>query len=153
MSTGQFESAWQDLLVDHSQFPRHHGSLDHSSHRAEGENPLCGDRVRLELDIDEGGHINAARFTATGCAISVASASIMTDAIQGLGKAQALELFGQVHHMLTTGHHDSATGQADLDALRLVNRFPLRVKCATLCWHTLRQAIEGRRGLVTTETP
>ena len=152
MNTGQLESAWQDLLVDHSQFPRHHGRLEYSSHEAEGENPLCGDRVRLELDIDDGGHIRAARFTATGCAISLASASIMTDAIQGLRKEQALELFGQVHDMLTTGQTDPGTGNADLDALRLVNRFPLRVKCASLCWHALRQAIEGRPGLVTTES-
>ncbi|NNE04437.1 MAG: SUF system NifU family Fe-S cluster assembly protein [Xanthomonadales bacterium] len=151
MSAAGAERRWQDLIVDHSQFPRHHGSLEKPTHHAEGENPLCGDRVRLYLDVGASGTIDKARFEATGCAISLASASLLATAIQGLKRDQALQLFDQARAMLTTGEAVSGIDDAELEALRLISRFPMRVKCASLCWHTLRQALRGAEGTVSTE--
>lgn len=146
------ERAWQDLIVDHSQFPRHHGAIASASHQAEGENPLCGDRVHIFLNLGNDGNIELAKFEATGCAISLASASILTDAVQGQSPDEALRMFEQARNMLTTGKAEPGTGGSDLEALRLVSRFPMRVKCASLCWHVLREAIVGVGETVTTES-
>jgi nitrogen fixation NifU-like protein len=142
---------WQELIIDHSQFPRRRGCLEHASHQASGENPLCGDRVRLYLEMDEQGLIRDARFEATGCAISLASASMLAAALPGRSRAQALELFSEVHGLLTGAGWRGAQAPGELEALGLVARFPLRVKCATLSWHVLRQALEGGSTTVTTE--
>lgn len=144
---------WQDVIVDHSQFPRHHGRIECPSHRAEGENPLCGDRVRLYLDIDDHGTITEARFEATGCAISLASASLLTASVRGKSREQAMALFEQAHDMITSGNAVAELASDEVEALRLVSRFPLRVKCASLSWHTLREALAGGAGPVSTEQP
>jgi len=151
VNDGDKARLWQDVIVDHSQFPRHHGKPGRISHQAEGENPLCGDRVRLYLEIDPTGTITTARFEATGCAISLASASLLTVAVQGQSRQQAMALFEQARDMMTSGNAVAALASKDIEALRLVSRFPLRVKCASLSWHALRQALSGGEGPVSTE--
>ena len=151
MEKGTQEQLWQDLIVDHSQFPHRQGRLEAATHSGEGENPLCGDRVRLYLDIDHDDLIRSARFEATGCAISLASASMLADAVEGLGRDQAQSLFERTRALLTGQASDSVVPKGDLQALQLVSRYPLRVKCASLCWHVLNSALSGRSEPVSTE--
>ena len=134
------ESLYRELIVDHGARPRNHGRLDAPTHEAVGDNPLCGDRVTLQLTVDPNGVIRAARIEATGCAISTASASLLTEAIEGLTIGEAQSLFDRVHEMMTT---DCAVDEdlGSLAALSVARRYPMRVKCATLSWHALREAI------------
>ncbi len=146
------ESAWRDVIVDHSQFPRRHGRLQRATHGGEGENPLCGDRVRLDLQVDESGVIRDARFEATGCAISLASASLLASHVVNTDEAGARALFAQVHRLLTGPEAEAGPDlDEELQALQLVRRYPLRVKCATLAWHVLRNALAGINEVVSTE--
>ncbi|NND43920.1 MAG: SUF system NifU family Fe-S cluster assembly protein [Xanthomonadales bacterium] len=145
------QQKWQETLVDHSQFPRRHGRLETATHEASGENPICGDRVRLYLEVDAEQRIRNARFEATGCAISLASASLLATHLVGLDCTQARELFRAVRGVLTGADWPPGLTIGELEALELVQRFPLRVKCASLSWHVLRQALEGGTNSVTTE--
>jgi nitrogen fixation NifU-like protein len=145
------ESLWKEVIVDHSQFPRRHGRIDTPSHQGIGENPFCGDRVSLQLQIDDAGRIRDAAFEATGCAISLASASLLTDKLVGRTVMQAGQLFDAVHQRLTGDMPDPGDGLGELEALVLVRRYPSRVKCATLCWHVLKSALEGVTGVASTE--
>ena len=140
---------YRDVIVDHNRSPRNRGTLPAATHRADGDNPLCGDRLRLELDI-AGDVIRDLRFEGSGCAISTASASLMSAAVKGRTRAEAAELFGAVHGMLTGGPVDSAR-LGKLAALGGVRAFPARVKCASLAWHTLNAALAGGHEPVTTE--
>jgi nitrogen fixation NifU-like protein len=142
---------WKDVIIDHSQFPRRHGRLERASHEGHGENPVCGDRVHLQLLIDDSGLITDAGFEATGCAMSVASASLLSDNLLNRSIAQAEELFQAVHALLTGNPDAPATGLGELEALSLVKQYPSRVKCATLCWHVMRGALSGRQEMATTE--
>jgi nitrogen fixation protein NifU and related proteins len=151
LNHGPQEQQWQQTLVDHSQFPRRHGPLESATHQATGENPLCGDRVRLYLELDSGERIREARFEATGCAISTASASLLAAAMAGLTRAEAMGLFEAVHGVLTGSDWPEGVEAGELEALCLVRKFPLRVKCASLSWHALRQALSTGSGNVTTE--
>jgi nitrogen fixation NifU-like protein len=139
---------YQELILDHNRRPRNCGHLDHPDHCAVGHNPLCGDRITIELHVADG-VIQDVRFEGAGCAISTASASLMTEAIKGRPVAEAKALFDRFHRLVTTGEGDGDLGK--LAAFAGVERFPVRVKCATLAWHTLLAALDARRDVVTTE--
>lgn len=139
---------YQEVIVDHGRRPRNFGPLPGASHQAEGYNPLCGDRLTLRLKL-AGGVIEDARFEGVGCAISTASASLMTEALKGLAAAQAEALFSAFHAMLTGD--GPVAGLGKLETLAGVREFPTRIKCATLAWHTLRAALHADRQPVSTE--
>jgi nitrogen fixation protein NifU and related proteins len=135
---------YRDVIVDHNRQPRNFGKIDHADAQADGHNPLCGDKLTVYLTIN-GDRIADAKFDGSGCAISVASASLLTDAVRGKSVAEAEQLFQEVHTVLT--HHDAPVDLASLGklaALTGVREFPARVKCATLCWHTLDAALQAR---------
>ena len=140
---------YRDVIVDHNRSPRNRGRLESATHHADGDNPLCGDRLRLDVEL-AGELIRDLRFEGSGCAISTASASLMSEAVKGRTRGEATELFGAVHAMLTGGAVDPAR-LGKLAALAGVRQFPARVKCASLAWHTLNAALAGRREPVTTE--
>ncbi len=138
----ELNDLYRDVILDHNRRPRNFGPLEPADVSVEGFNPLCGDRLTLRLKMD-GGMIADIRFDGQGCAISTASASLMTEAVKGLTRSQALELFDRVHRLLT----DDAAGADDLGKLAAlcgVREFPARVKCASLCWHTLASALHSR---------
>jgi nitrogen fixation NifU-like protein len=140
---------YRDVIVDHNRSPRNCGRLPAASHHAEGNNPLCGDRLHLDVDL-AGDVIRDLRYEGSGCAISTASASLMSEAIKGRTRTEAARLFGAVHRMLT-GEADEASRLGKLAALSGVRQFPARVKCASLAWHTLNAALAGDARPVTTE--
>ena len=141
---------YRDVIVDHNRKPRNRGRLDAATHRAEGDNPLCGDRLRLFLEVRDD-VIRDLRFEHSGCAISTASASLMSEAVKGRSRAEVDALFDAVHRMLTTRDAVSGASLGKLAALGGVREFPARVKCASLAWHTLRGALAGDAAPVTTE--
>jgi len=137
----ELKDLYRHVILDHNRRPRNFAPLEPADVSVEGFNPLCGDRLTLRLRMD-GGRIADIRFDGQGCAISTASASLMTEAVKGLTRSQALELFDRVHRLLT----DDAAGPDDLGklaALSGVHEFPARVKCASLCWHTLASALHS----------
>ena len=143
---------YQQLIVEHNRAPRNFKQLAHPTRRAEGANPLCGDQISLEVELD-GDRIADVGFQGSGCAISQASASLLTGAVLGKTKAEAEALFREVHTMLTSGPgipvDTSKLGK--LAALGGVRQFPVRVKCASLPWHTLHAALQSAAEPVTTE--
>ncbi|HEY6095686.1 MAG TPA: SUF system NifU family Fe-S cluster assembly protein [Gallionellaceae bacterium] len=139
---------YQETILDHYRQPRNAGTLPGANRTAEGYNPLCGDRVKLYLQV-EGGVIRDARFEGTGCAIATASASLMTESIKGKREDEALRLLEQIHGMVTDGSIAGDAGK--LAVLGGVHEFPQRVKCATLAWHTLKAALDNAVEPVTTE--
>lgn len=143
---------YQQIIVDHSRNPRNHHSLEHASRRAEGDNPLCGDRISVELSLD-GDRISDVAFEGKGCAISQASASLMTVTVKGRTVAEAQDLFGRFHTMATADPASpvDASGLGKLAAFAGVRRFPARVKCAILAWHTLNAALSSSPAPVSTE--
>ena len=137
---------YRDVIVDHNRNPRNFGKLEPADARADGHNPLCGDRLTVYANLD-GDRIREVRFDGSGCAISVASASLLTEAVKGRRLAEVKDLFEDVHALLT--RHDADVDPAKLGklaALSGVREFPARVKCASLCWHTLNAALDGRTG-------
>jgi nitrogen fixation NifU-like protein len=141
---------YQEVILDHTKRPRNFGTLEGSNHRAEGYNPLCGDRVELTVRVD-GDSIRDLRFEGSGCAISTASASLMTEALKGRTIAEANHLFERFHGVVTGAVAPDADALGKLSVMGGVAAYPLRVKCATLAWHTLRAALEGSDEPVTTE--
>ena len=143
---------YQQIIVDHNRAPRNFKKLPHPTREAEGANPLCGDQIKLEVEL-AGDRIADIGFQGSGCAISQASASLLTGAVQGKSTADAQELFRQVHAMLTSapGTPVDTAKLGKLAALAGVRQFPVRVKCASLPWHTLRAALESTAEPVTTE--
>ncbi|HLN29268.1 MAG TPA: SUF system NifU family Fe-S cluster assembly protein [Gemmataceae bacterium] len=142
---------YQDLIKDHSKKPRNFRVLEGDARRVEGYNPLCGDRFTIYLDMD-GGVVKDVAFQGTGCAISTASASMMTQCLKGKTRAEAEQLFQKFHHLLTG--ETSEAEEMELGKLAVfsgVRKFPVRVKCATLAWHTLRAALEGAEKTISTE--
>jgi nitrogen fixation NifU-like protein len=130
--------------LDHSRHPRHYGALDGASHKAEGYNPLCGDRVTVYLKLAEDGRVADIRFEGKGCAISQASASMMTDLLKGRTQADAKKLMEGFLH-LVKGEEAGDLSEEDretLDVMGGISEFPMRVKCATLAWHTYKNALE-----------
>ncbi len=139
---------YQEVIIDHGRHPRNFHQLEHANCQAEGFNPLCGDQLTLYLQVvDE--VIHDAAFVGTGCAISTASTSLMIEAIKGMKVFDAEKLFKQFHEMLTENDANHHLGK--LQALAGVREFPMRVKCATLAWHTLMAALEKRGNVVSTE--
>jgi len=135
---------YQEVILDHSRHPRHFGELANANRVGEGHNPLCGDRVKVYLVVDDAGRIAAVSFQGRGCAISQASASLMTDLIKGRTIAEAECLMGGFLH-LVKGEDAADIAPADrehLDVMAGVSAFPMRVKCATLAWHTMKSALE-----------
>ena len=141
---------YRDVIVDHNRRPRNRGPLPGATHRAEGNNPLCGDQIRVFLQMKDE-RIGELRFEGTGCAISTASASLMSEAVRGHTRAETAELFAAMHRMLTTPGTAPDPQLGKLAALAGVREFPARVKCASLCWHTLNAALAGDPQPVTTE--
>lgn len=142
---------YQEVIVDHNRSPRNFGKLDDADRRLEGFNPLCGDRLTLYLKLDND-RITDISFDGSGCAISVASASLMTEAMKGKTVSEAEEIFNRFHELVTA---DTAPPDFEkfgkLAALAGVRDYPTRVKCATLCWHTLHSALTGDETPVSTE--
>jgi nitrogen fixation protein NifU and related proteins len=144
------QDLYRDVILDHNKRPRNFGSLDTASAHAEGHNPLCGDRLTVSLRM-EGERIEDIRFEGKGCAISTASASLMTEAVKGKDRAAVRALFERVHALLTAPQAAAAADLGKLAALSGVREFPARVKCASLCWHTLNAALEHGAATVSTE--
>lgn len=144
---------YRELILDHARSPRHFGRLNEATHTARGINPLCGDQLQLFLRLDQAERIAEASFEGTGCAISVASASLLTDRIIGMPAAEALDLFAALTEELRgeTGNAGATHELGKLKALSGVREFPARVKCATLAWHALDSAISQRSVAATTE--
>jgi nitrogen fixation NifU-like protein len=131
---------YRDVILDHNRQPRNFGRLEPSDAQADGYNPLCGDRLSVFVRLD-GDRIEDLRFEGKGCAISTASASLMTEAVKGKSRAAVAELFGRIHTLLTTQDAPPSQDLGKLAALSGVREYPARVKCATLCWHTLNAAL------------
>jgi len=140
---------YQEVILDHNRRPRNFHALAEPSHSAEGYNPLCGDRLTLYLKVN-GDTIEDVSFEGAGCAISKASASLMTDAVKGRTRAEAEALFARFHRMVTTPPDQPVEEMGKLSSLAGVREFPVRVKCASLAWHTLKAAFSNER-LTSTE--
>jgi len=141
---------YRDVIVDHNRRPRNFGRLAGATHIAEGNNPLCGDKLQVFVEIKDD-VIRDVRFEGSGCAISTASASMMSEAVKGKSRAEVAALFASVHGMLTRHDATADPGLGKLAALAGVREFPMRVKCASLCWHTLNAALAGAAAPVSTE--
>ena len=146
-------SLYQEVILDHSKKPRNYRVLEGADHQAEGYNPLCGDRVTVYVKL-ENGRISDLSFQGSGCAISTSSASILTETLKGKTLEEADTLFEKFHALVTGETSGDQAGNASLGKLAVfsgVSEFPVRVKCATLAWHTLRSALKGEKETVSTE--
>lgn len=140
---------YQELIIDHARAPKNFGRLADKSHHAEGHNPLCGDIIDLDVNVIDN-VITSIGFVGDGCAISKASASLMTERLKGQTVEQARALFHDFHEMLTKDD-EVARDMGKLAVLKGVKQFPIRIKCATLCWHTFNAALQANAKSVTTE--
>ncbi len=151
MATNELRELYQEVILDHSKSPKNFKELDDASHQSQGHNPLCGDRLTLYLSVVDG-VIKDIGFKGAGCAISTASASMMTEALKGKTEAEVDAIFGAFHDLVT-----GKVAEADADILGKlavfggVRDYPVRVKCATLAWHTLRAALAKAEEAVSTE--
>lgn len=141
---------YQSVILDHNKRPRNFGVLQGATHEAHGHNPLCGDKIHLQIELDADGKIAEVAFSGEGCAISKASASVMTETLKGLPRDAAERLFDQFHD-LVTGKGGNPDELGKLAVFEGVKEFPIRVKCATLAWHTLRAALENTSTPASTE--
>ena len=144
---------YQEVILDHSKKPRNYRVLEGADYHAEGYNPLCGDRITNYLKL-ENDRISDVAFQGSGCAISTSSASILTETVKGKTLAEADALFEKFHALVTGEGNGNQAGDASLGKLAVfsgVAEFPVRVKCATLAWHTLRSALKGEEKTVSTE--
>ncbi len=141
---------YQTMILDHYKKPRNYGRPAGADREAEGVNPLCGDEIHVYAQVAED-RIEAAGFEGSGCAISTASASLMTDAVKGLGTQEVEALIERFHDLVTGQSDESGSELGKLAVLAGVREFPARVKCATLAWHALRAALEGTGEPVSTE--
>jgi len=141
---------YQDVILDHYRRPRHRGALVDANRRAQGFNPLCGDQLTLYVRVKDG-VIEDVSFEGSGCAISLASASLLTESIKGKTEREAEALFDRFRELVTQDDVTPHPGLGKLEVLAGVREFPVRVKCATLAWHTLRAALAGRHEPVSTE--
>lgn len=146
----ELRDLYRELILDHSRSPRHFGKLPDATHHAAGINPLCGDKLQLQLKLSADDRIEAIAFEGSGCAISVASASLLTEAVQGMSSSDAIEFFRAVTSRLTgAGGPELDVGK--LQALDGVREFPARIKCATLAWHALNSALADQSATISTE--
>jgi nitrogen fixation NifU-like protein len=137
----ELDELYREIILDHYRNPRNRGSLDQPSATSEGDNPLCGDEMRIDLAIRDG-RVSDVRFVAKGCSISQASASMMTEAIKGRSLEEVESLFEMFKGMMYGTDEVDVEALGDLEALQGVRKFPVRVKCATLAWNTLEEALE-----------
>ena len=143
---------YQEVILDHHKKPRNFHKLENANRRADGYNPLCGDKLSVFIQI-ENGVVKDIGFVGTGCAISTASASMMTESLKGKTEEEVRGIFGRFHQ-LVTNHSENPPDPASLGKLAVfsgVREYPVRVKCATLAWHTMRAALEGTKETVATE--
>ena len=149
----ELRDLYQQVIVDHNKSPRNFGKLESFNHEADGYNPLCGDRLHVYLNVNSDGLIEDVSFEGEGCAISVASASLMTDAIKGTPLSEFSQKFDMFQHMVTADldeiPDDEALGK--LAVLSGVREFPSRIKCAVLCWHTMKSAVADSDEVAKTE--
>lgn len=142
---------YREVILDHSRHPRGFGPLPEANHQAEGNNPLCGDRVQVFLDLVDG-RVQGIAFQGAGCAISTASASLMTEALRGKTLDEAQAIFADFHRLVTLGNEAAEERLGKLAAFAGVREFPMRVKCATLPWHTFEAALAESGKIVSTES-
>jgi nitrogen fixation NifU-like protein len=140
----ELSEMYQEIILDHNRRPRNFGPMPDANHEATGNNPLCGDRVTIRLRT-EGDRLEQVGFEGTGCAISTASASMMTEALRGKTRDEAQRLFERFHTLLTSGAGAESEELGSLAAFAGVREFPMRVKCATLAWHALRAALADQK--------
>ncbi|MGL5742606.1 MAG: Fe-S cluster assembly sulfur transfer protein SufU [Legionella sp.] len=148
--SAELRELYQEIIIDHNRHPRHHYAMTDATNQANGFNPLCGDKLTVYAKIDKG-LITELSFLGCGCAISQASASLMTDSLKGKTVDQAHELFHRFHHMLTKNEEGQLLHMDKLTVLAGVKAYPARVKCATLAWHTLEAALHKDNNVVKTE--
>ena len=147
--TPEIRALYQEVIIDHGRHPRNFGPMPEATHALEGYNPLCGDKLKLYLQV-KNNIVEAVRFEGSGCAISIASASLMSQQMQGKTLEEARQLFQFFHAMIIDGSTpDTRLGK--LTILEGVKEFPARVKCATLAWHTLQNALDGKNEVAVTE--
>jgi len=146
---------YQEVILDHSRRPRNFGELPDAAVRVHGDNPACGDEIHLAVKFDGNGGLQDIKFTGHGCAISQASASLMTIKLKGKKRAEVEELLRAFHDLVTTERNDAPKGLGDLQVMRGVRKFPQRVKCAMLPWRAVEQALRQSEGesTVSTEEP
>jgi nitrogen fixation protein NifU and related proteins len=141
---------YRDVIIDHNRNPRNFRKIPPPCSHAEGLNPLCGDKLQVYLKLGADDRIEDVAFEGSGCAISVASASLMTETLRGKTRAEAEDMFARIHGMLTGAEEPDIGAVGKLAALAGVREYPSRVKCASLCWHTVHSAL-GQGGTVSTE--
>lgn len=149
----ELQDLYREVILDHNRRPRNFGELEDADRIVKGVNPLCGDRMTLYVKL-AGDTVQDIRFKGTGCAISVASSSLMTEKVKGASLQETLKLFEKVHDMLTAVDYDDSADLEDLDklaALSGVREYPSRVKCASLSWHALKSALTSVDNKISTE--
>ena len=149
-NSDELQDLYRELILDHAKSPRHFGTLENATHTAEGINPLCGDKLRLYLAVSDD-TIKDASFEGSGCAISVASASLLTETVIGLSVDEAEKYFAAVTSRMTHSADTPAVDLGKIVALDGVREFPSRIKCATLSWHALNAALQNQAAPATTE--
>jgi len=148
----QLRDLYQQVIVDHNKSPRNFGKLADYNHEADGYNPLCGDKLHVYLKVGDDGIVEDVSFEGEGCAISISSASLMTEALKGKPVAEFAAMFNDFQHLVTSDISEApAERLGKLAVLAGVREFPSRIKCAILCWHTMRSAVQGSHHTVKTE--
>ena len=150
--TSEIEDLYQEVILDHSRRPRNFGELPDAAVRVRGDNPACGDEIHLGVKFDADGGVADIKFSGGGCAISQASASLMTMKLKGKSRAEVTEMLRAFHELVTNEKSESAKALGDLRAMQGVRKFPQRVKCAMLAWRALEQALEQGTGEATVST-
>jgi len=148
----EIEELYQEVILDHSRRPRNFGELPNAAVRVHGDNPACGDEIHLAVKFDAAGGLEDIKFTGSGCAISQASASLMTMKLKGKSRGEALEMFRAFHDLVTNDENEAPKTLGDLRVMRGVRNFPQRVKCAMLPWRAVEQAFEQGAGEATVST-
>ena len=144
---------YQSVILDHNKRPRNFREIAHTPHSAKGHNPLCGDKLTVYLELDDEGRVSDVAFQGEGCAISTASASLMTEFVRGRSRNEVDEAFERFHHLVTSSSDESVTseGLGKLAVFSGVREYPMRVKCASLAWHTLKAALSQSDEIAKTE--
>lgn len=152
--TSELEELYQEIILDHSRRPRNFGELPDAAVRVHGDNPACGDEIHLGVKFDAAGGLQDIKFTGHGCAISQASASLMTMKLKSKGRAEVMEMLRAFHDLVTTETNDAPKMLGDLRLMQGVRKFPQRVKCAMLAWRAVEQALQQGAGesTISTET-
>ena len=148
----ELDELYQEVILDHSRRPRNFGDLPEAAVRVHGDNPACGDEIHLGVKFDAGGGLQVIKFTGHGCAISQASASLMTMKLRGKNRAEVMEMLRAFHNLVTDETSEAPKTLGDLRVMKGVRKFPQRVKCAMLAWRAVEQALELGAGEATVST-